>query len=430
VIWAERQTPRRRVKRAAYNDPLWPKMWYINDLHEVDRKPSMNILAVWGQGVTGRGVVTAVLDDGIDLTHPDLVKNYDPQASYDVNGRDFDPSFRETGGNRNRHGTRCAGLIAASSNNSMCIPGVAFGAQIGAIRMLDGQVTDAVEATALAYRPQHVDVYSASWGPSDDGRTVEGPGYLVLKALRDGAERGRQGRGSIFVWASGNGGSAGDNCNTDGYANSIFTLTVGSVSEFGVSPWYSETCPCILAVTYSSGNPHRERSVATTDLHGSCTDAHTGTSASAPIAAGIIALALSVNPRLGWRDVQHLTVRAANPSPFLKSVDWRQNGAGRNASHRFGFGLFDAARMVALARRWALVGPQQRCRVGEDAVRDLAAVEENAKAEVRLVADCVNLRHLEHVQAVRHPPGELQIWLQSPAGTVSQLLTRRPRDQQ
>jgi len=52
--------------------------------------------------------------------------------------------------------------------------------------MLDGEVTDAVEAQSLALNQQHIDVYSASWGPDDDGRTVDGPGPLARKAFIDG----------------------------------------------------------------------------------------------------------------------------------------------------------------------------------------------------------------------------------------------------
>ncbi len=52
--------------------------------------------------------------------------------------------------------------------------------------MLDGDVTDSVEAQSLALNPQHIDIYSASWGPDDDGRTVDGPGPLAKRAFRDG----------------------------------------------------------------------------------------------------------------------------------------------------------------------------------------------------------------------------------------------------
>ncbi len=93
------------------------------------------------------------------------------------------------------------------------------------------------------------------------------------------------------MWASGNGGSKGDCCSCDGYASSIFTLSIGSASESGTFPWYGEKCPSTMAVTYSSG-AYTDQKIATTDLMNQCTTSHTGTSASAPLAAGIIALVL------------------------------------------------------------------------------------------------------------------------------------------
>lgn len=70
-------------------------------------------------------------------------------------------------------------------------------------------------------------------------------------------------------------------------------------------PWYSEKCSSTLATTYSSGSKE-ERQIVTTDLHHSCTISHTGTSASAPLAAGIAALVLEANKNLTWRDLQHI----------------------------------------------------------------------------------------------------------------------------
>lgn len=49
--------------------------------------------------------------------------------------------------------------------------------------MLDGMVNDAVEARALGLNPEHIDIYSASWGPEDDGKTVDGPGALARRAF-------------------------------------------------------------------------------------------------------------------------------------------------------------------------------------------------------------------------------------------------------
>lgn len=101
------------------------------------------------------------------------------------------------------------------------------------VRMLDGSVNDAVEAKALGLNPSHIDIYSASWGPEDDGSTVDGPGPLARRAFIYGVTSGRQSKGSIFVWASGNGGRYTDSCNCDGYTNSIFTLSISSATQGG-----------------------------------------------------------------------------------------------------------------------------------------------------------------------------------------------------
>ncbi|OWK17876.1 PCSK7 [Cervus elaphus hippelaphus] len=89
----------------------------------------------------------------------------------------------------------------------------------------------------------------------DDGveHTIQdiAPNYA---ALQHGVIAGRQGFGSIFVVASGNGGQHNDNCNYDGYANSIYTVTIGAVDEEGRMPFYAEECASMLAVTFSGGD--------------------------------------------------------------------------------------------------------------------------------------------------------------------------------
>ena len=115
----------------------------------------------------------------------------DPKASYDVNSHDDDPMPHYDMTDSNRHGTRCAGEVAATANNSLCAVGIAYGASVGGVRMLDGDVTDAVEARSLGLNPQHIDIYSASWGPDDDGKTVDGPGELATRAFIEGVTKGR-----------------------------------------------------------------------------------------------------------------------------------------------------------------------------------------------------------------------------------------------
>uniref|UniRef100_A0A672QBH9 Furin-like n=1 Tax=Sinocyclocheilus grahami TaxID=75366 RepID=A0A672QBH9_SINGR len=395
-----------------------------------DRR-DLNVKEAWKQGFTGQGVVVSILDDGIEKNHPDLIQNYDPDASYDVNDGDPDPQPRYTQLNDNRHGTRCAGEVAAVANNGICGVGVAYNAKIGGVRMLDGEVTDVVEAQSLSLNPHHIDIYSASWGPEDDGKTVDGPAKLAKEAFLRGVMEGRGGRGSIFVWASGNGGREKDSCNCDGYTNSIYTLSISSSTQNGNVPWYSEACSSTLATTYSSGGLN-EKQIVTTDLRQKCTDSHTGTSASAPLAAGIIALALEANKNLTWRDMQHLVVRTSNPA-HLTTNDWKTNGVGRRVSHSYGYGLLDAGAIVALAKNWMNVGPQRKC------VLSLVSEPRNIGSHLvinKSVDACAGtdtfVSSLEHAQAQLtlsyNRRGNLAIYLISPQGTRSTLLAPRPHD--
>ena len=97
------------------------------------------------------------------------------------------------------------------------------------------------------------DIYSSSWGPLDDGASLDGPGTLAKKALLAGVSRGRKGKGSIYVFASGNGGESEDNCNFDSYANSVYTVSIGAITHEDQFPSYGEQCSAHLAVTYSGG---------------------------------------------------------------------------------------------------------------------------------------------------------------------------------
>nr|XP_006812534.1 PREDICTED: furin-1-like [Saccoglossus kowalevskii] len=392
----------------------------------------MNIVLAWEKGYSGKNVVVTILDDGIEKNHPDLIDNYDSDASYDVNSHDSDPSPRYDPTNENKHGTRCAGEVASQANNNVCGVGAAFNAKIGGVRMLDGDVTDAVEAQSLSLNPQHIDIYSASWGPDDDGKTVDGPAQMAKKAFLDGVTKGRGGLGSIFVWASGNGGRQHDSCNCDGYTNSIYTLSISSVSETGSIPWYSEACSSTLATTYSSGSGS-EKQIVTTDLHKKCTDRHSGTSASAPLAAGICALALEANPKLTWRDMQYIVVITSR-SENLNANDWVTNGGGYHISHSFGFGLMDATAIVEYAENWNTVPEQHIC--SQKSLATPVAITSNGLKLTTTTSGCQGssdeVVYIEHVQAILSLSysrrGDLEIYLTSPHGTKSMLLPQRSRD--
>lgn len=426
-------------RQLTFNDPEWPNQWYVNSAFK--QGFDLNITKAWSMGYSGRGVVISIIDDGIERNNIELIDNFDFKASYDLNDNDHDPMPRYDRTNENKHGTRCAGEIAAKANNSYCGVGVAFNARIGGIRLLDGKITDRLEAEALNFRLNYIDIFSASWGPLDDGKTVDGPGTLSKLAFVNGVNYGRKGKGTIYVWAAGNGGRFNDNCNCDGYTSSLYTITIGSVTPDGRMPVYSEQCSATLASTYSSGNIFHA-GIITSDLGNGCTKHHTGTSASAPIGAGIIALVLEANSNLTWRDVQYLIIKTSS-NDKLKAKDFRKNGVGKVFSHNFGYGLMNAGKMIQHAINWSLVNKQINCTVNAHLFNSSTSIKgksvksfwlnlnENSFKENNSKCD-TNLKHLEHVVATltieSGVRGQLNIDLLSPSQTRSNLLKYRNQD--
>lgn len=384
VGWFQEQTPRPRFTRGAEapRDPLFPDQWHLHSESTHYRGtgaggatplPNLNVMDAWDHGVDGSGVTIAVVDDGVEWRHPDLRENYAPATSVDIREGGSDPSP----GADDYHGTAVAGTAAAALNE-FCGAGVAPGASVAGIRLLGPWPTDAKEAAALSHacttegihaKINHI--FTNSWGPADDGRRMEGPGRIALSAVEHCIARGRNGLGSIYVWAAGNGRANGDDVNYDGYANSRYTIAVAAVTERGVHGWYSEPGAAILCSAPSSGWQGRDRGIATTDLRGfdgatatDCSRHFGGTSAAAPMVAGAAALMLQANPFLGWRDVQHIMVLSCNiTDPLLPREEdgWITNGAGLRHSHAYGFGVLDASEAVRISRTWENVP-------GEDAV--------------------------------------------------------------
>ncbi|GAA5888096.1 hypothetical protein JCM6882_000279 [Rhodosporidiobolus microsporus] len=410
-------------------DPLWPKQWHL--VNDKMRENSINVTGVWEEGIVGKGVNVAIVDDGLDMHSDDLAANFHADGSWDYNDNTPLPEPRLSD---DQHGTRCAGEIAAVKND-VCGVGVAHGAGIAGIRILSASISDADEASSLNYGYQTNDIYSCSWGPPDDGRSMEAPGRLIVKAMLNGVQNGRQGKGSIYVFASGNGGAVDDQCNFDGYTNSLMSITVGAIDRKGLHPFYSEACSANMVVTFSSGSGDN---IHTTDVgKNACSDRHGGTSAAAPIAAGVFALVLEARPDLTWRDMQHLTVRTAvqvNPN----DPDWQLTTAGRPYNHKYGYGKLDAWAIVDAAKRWQLVKPQAWWTsptaappgIVEGRGRRITADGATATLTVsREDLDKANFEALEHVTItvfIEHQRrGNVEVELVSPNGMKSVLA--RPR---
>lgn len=435
-----------------FNDELWTHQWYLQDNSNVAQLQSeieLKVEDVWRMGFTGAGIVVTILDDGLEWNHTDILPNYDARASWDMNNNRSDPFPRYDSYDSNSHGTRCAGEVAMVANNRKCGVGVAPRAKIGGIKCLDGEVADHIESMSLLHNLDHIDIYSGSWGPSDNGQVVDGPKRLASQALERGVKYGRKGKGALYIWANGNGGALGDNCNCDGYVNSIYTISIGGVTQQGQIPFYGERCASTLAVTCSSG-AYTDRKIVTTDLHNKCTIDYTGTSAAAPLAAGVYALALEANGNLTWRDAQHLTAWTSNPIPIRDNPGWKRNAAGLIFNSRFGFGLLNAKAMVEAALKWQGVPKKSVCSVASSTQMPVFLQSRNMVQAVFISDGCQRERereqrrepassarpapviYLEHVQVIVDleytSRGSLDMFLVAPSGTVSTLLSRRPLD--
>jgi subtilisin family serine protease len=439
------------------DDPFFPDQWHLENTGQTGGTPGedANVLPVWdaaGLGITGNGVVIGIVDTGIEYTHPDLAAHYLAAFSYDFNYDDFSPlpDFPWQ-----THGTSVAGVAAAEGNNAEGVTGAAPDAGLAGLRLLDGLTDDSLEASALTYSSQDIDIYNNSWGPPDAtpfGVWLAGPQLQTQMALRDGVMNGRGGLGSIFTWAAGNGGEFGDNVNYDGYANSRYTIAVGAIDHDGRQSPYSEPGAPLFISAYSDnwsdlfgvipGDPNYV-GVTTTDRTGedgynatgtgewypdpltdiNYTSIFGGTSSATPLVSGVIALMLEANPNLTYRDVQHILVETAEKNDPTHA-GWTVNAAGHDINHSYGFGSIDAEAAVNLAMTWQTVGEERALISGVDNV-GLTIPDNDPTGVTRVLNMPVAFESVEWVEVVfdasHQDLGDLEVVLTSPSGTQSVL---------
>lgn len=421
-----------QVPRAVPNDPLYPDQWHLNNTGQNGGTigQDIDVESVW-DSYRGGGVTIAVVDDGLQHSHPDLSTNYLPAASYDFNDDDADPTPTSAGDD---HGTSAAGVAAATGFNNQGVTGAAPDANLSGLRLIAGPSSDADEAGALTFAGQLNDIYSNSWGPTDDpsfaGYTAAG--LLTQAGFAAAVQSGRGGLGSIYVWAAGNGLTDNDNVNYDGYANSRYTIAVSAIDHDGRQSWYSEPGAPILVAAHSSG----QSGISTTDLlgddgdtgiggygNGDYTDNFGGTSSATPLAAGVIALMLQANPALTWRDVQAILVETAVQND-AGDIDWSTNGAGHLINHKYGFGAINAATAVAAAETWVpLAAEMEYVSLIGGAIpipdNDATGVVDTISVPVAISIESVSI----DVSMSHGRSGDLEFVLQSPDGTQSILST-------
>lgn len=393
----------------------------------------INIANVW-EDYTGAGVNVGIIDDGVEYVHDDLFLNYNSALELDAAENDGDPA---PGSAFDSHGTSVAGLIAASANGVGGV-GVAPDASISALRLdfLTFDESDFIaQATAALYRAADFDVVNNSWGyvfPFYDNfsnPTYEGFG----DALQNAAENGRGGLGTIVVFAGGNGRDFGDNANYHNLENSRFTIAVGAVNHFGEYTFYSSPGANLLV---SAPGGEFDDGIVTTDLSGPVgedpgdyTSSFGGTSATAPIVSGVVALMLQANPSLGYRDVQEILAYSARQTDatdlgwsFNGAKNW--NGGGLHVSHDYGFGLVDAHAAVRLAETWTAQSTFDNEQVvSATSTPDLEILDLDTVSDSIAITDELKIDQIEVVLDLEHTYlGDLRITLTSPDGTESVLV--------
>jgi subtilisin family serine protease/subtilisin-like proprotein convertase family protein len=350
------------------NDPYAFNQWHLeqrNPQTGAQVGPDMNARAAWPYTL-GQGVTVAVVDDGIEYTHPELSARAAgaPHFNFYANTTNGMPDT-----SIDKHATAVAGLIAAELNNNLGGTAVAPGASLASWKIFgNGSVlaTDEELMDMFQYASNIVAVQNHSWGSGGDSQIPAG--LLAAIGVSNAVQFGRDGKGSVIVRSAGNFRVDGGDANDDGFLADPHVTVVGAVRIDGRVASYSNPGACLLVS--APGGETNSGPLFTTDRQGTlgyntfpfyadptlpdyCFDSSgfVGTSAAAPLVAGVAALALSANTNLTYRDVQQILLLSARHFD-LADPGLMTNAAGLRVSHNQGFGIPDAGAAVQLALRW------------------------------------------------------------------------------
>lgn len=444
---------RQMQKHAIPNDALFASQWHLKNTGQGGGKvgSDMNVTSVWDT-YKGQGIKIAIVDDGLQILHPDLAPNADSANHYDWNDspNDTDPAPSMRIGADDFHGTSVGGVAAARGNNTLGVSGVAPEATLVGFRLISSETSDWDDADAMSRGKDLIPIKNNSWGAADSVNSLSPVGELFEAARQNATETGRDGKGTLFVWSAGNGRDLGEQGQKDGYTNSMYVLTVGATNNQGALTDYSETGSHLVVCAPSSGGSvdifttdlidnqgYNERGTAqgeVADLN--YTNDFGGTSSSAPAVSGAVALMLEANPDLNWRDVKEILLRT---STQLLPLDpgWISRQGGDSSlpvikhHQSFGGGQIDVQAAVTLAETWTPLGPMiQDSRTSNAS----ASIPDNNAKGISIVFDfsATNPMRVEHAKlnlnVFHRYRGDLEIKLTSPSGTVSTLATKEADD--
>ena len=358
------------------NDPYFSKQWHLTQI---------NAQYAWDTETgEGKDVRIAIVDTGVDLNHPDLnvLSNLGHDYLGNLGGAPNIPTYggNTQGGNDHEgtpHGTSCAGLAAAKTNNSLGVSASCWGCPIIPIRLIAdagtsyASINSSDNYNSMKYAVDNgAWVVSNSWGMQDvdnrgnctnvpaDNNSSQGVDY--------GRTNGRNGKGTIFLWAAGN-----SHCNTSMNSflkdNDLLTVSAleGSNAMASYSNYGSEidiSAGAGANTTDIQGNTYGYACssygcMGSLDSNGDYTSGFSGTSAATPVAAGAVALMLAANPDLTFSGAMNCIKSSAfKPSTNCSEGSWTNQsdewieGGSKEHSPCYGFGIIDANAMVVGAK--------------------------------------------------------------------------------
>jgi alpha-tubulin suppressor-like RCC1 family protein len=316
------------------NDEYFPNQWHLLNTGQSGGTPGADIRApeAWEITTGDPNIIIDVVDVGVDTHHPDLVNNLVP--GYDFWDIDAipDPVMNDP---MDTHGTTCAGLIAAEGNNGIGVTGVAYNCKIMPIRHgseTEGRMSEEEEVTAFRWAAANgADVISCSWHDLNYTAII----HSGVKDVTKLGGIGREGKGCVVFFVAGNEGSRIVPTSSPAYPE---VIAVGATDHNDVRYEYSNYGPELDIVAPSGCFSNLAKCPEcdslkcranvpfwTTDFSGSLGHStrnddpnivdyvqwECGTSMSCPVAAGVAALILSVDPNLTNTQVRYILERSA-----------------------------------------------------------------------------------------------------------------------
>ena len=280
------------------NDPQYPGQWFFQNL---------GMEETWGLSRGDASTRIVVIDTGCDLAHPDLAAKMG--EGIDVVDEDDDPSF-VIANDGAAHGTECAGLIAAATDNGEGIAGGCPECGLHCVRMLSGELLP-ISANVAAFQfAIDVDaaVVSNSWGFAEPAPVPA----VLADAITNVAKNGRGGLGAVVLFAAGNDDReiANDELQAvEGIVN------VGAINNFDESTPFTNFGDSLDLVAPTG--------TVTTDISGpegndpsDYTSLFGGTSSACPVAAGVAALLVSAAPEKTGSEISEILIETARPAPY------------------------------------------------------------------------------------------------------------------